>query len=170
MLPAGGAPGIFRALVSPLAATIHSLNVSPGGLPKLPVSEAVVGTGGIVGDRQRNLKYHGGPERAVCLYALERITALRAEGHPIGAGSTGENVTLVGVAWELVVPGVRLALGAVLVEVASYTRPCRTITSSFAGGRVGRVSQRSNPGWSGVYARVLLPGRVLVGEAVSMVV
>jgi MOSC domain-containing protein YiiM len=135
----------------------------------MPVDEAVVGPDGLVGDRQRNLKYHGGPERAVCLFALERISALRAEGHPIRVGSTGENVTLAGLPWELVVPGVRLALGAALVEVASFTRPCRTIAGSFSERRVGRISQRTNPGWSRVYARVLVPGRVRVGDTASMV-
>jgi MOSC domain-containing protein YiiM len=170
MLPPSRPAGIFRSSVPPPLAIIHSLNVSAGGVPKWPVAEAIVEAGGLVGDRQRNLKYHGGPERAVCVYALERIAALRAEGHPIGVGSTGENVTLAGLAWELVVPGVRLALGDVLVEVSSFTRPCWTITGSFAGRRIGRVSQSSNPGWSRVYARVLVPGRVRVGEAASIVV
>jgi MOSC domain-containing protein YiiM len=150
-------------------ATIHSLNVSNGGVPKHPVAAAAAAAGGLAGDRQRNLKYHGGAERALCLYSAELIEALRREGHPIAVGSTGENVTLAGLPWERVAPGVRLALGGeVVVEVTSYTRPCRTIGASFAARRTGRVSQRTHPGWSRVYARVVVPGTLRVGDAVRL--
>lgn len=124
----------------------------------------------MAGDCQRNLKYHGGPDRALCLYSLERIEALAAEGHPIGVGSTGENVTLAGMDWRAVTPGVRLALGGdVVIEVTDYTKPCRTIQGSFAGRRSGRISQKTHPGWSRVYARVLAAGIVRVGDPVRVV-
>jgi MOSC domain-containing protein YiiM len=147
------------------AGAVASLNVSDGGVPKSPVREVQVTVDGIRGDRQRNRKYHGGPDRAVCLYSLDRLNALRAEGHPITVGSTGENVTLSGVAWERVVPGARLALGpTVVVEVTGYAAPCRTIRGAFVGGRSTRISQKLAPGWSRVYARVLREGRVAVGD------
>ena len=146
---------------------IASLNVSRGGVPKLPVVEARVGVAGMSGDCQRNLKYHGGPDRALCLFSLERIEALAAEGHPIGVGTTGENVTLAGVEWTRVVPGTRLRLGAsVVVEVTSFTKPCRTIQGSFVGRRTGRISQKTHPGWSRVYARVLSEGLVRLDDPV----
>ncbi len=47
---------------------IVQLNTSPGGVPKLPVPEAEVTPSGMAGDRQRNLRFHGGPRRALCLY------------------------------------------------------------------------------------------------------
>lgn len=151
-------------------ASIRSLNVSAGGVPKRPVAAALLTVAGLAGDRQRNLKYHGGADRALCLYAVERIDALRWEGHPIAIGSTGENVTVGGLDWGLVVPGVRLALGdAARVEVMSFTRPCRTIAGSFLDGRTGRVSQRTHPGWSRVYARVLAGGTVHEGDPVALV-
>ena len=49
---------------------------------------------GLEGDRHRNRKLHGGPDRALCLFSLERIEALQAEGHPIEPGTLGENLTL----------------------------------------------------------------------------
>ena len=148
---------------------VASLNVSDGGVPKRAVESAEVTRDGVRGDRQRNLKYHGGRERALCLWSLERIEALRAEGHPVSPGSTGENVTVAGVEWAALAPGVRLRIGPVLAEVTDYTRPCRTIARSFLGGRSGRVSQKTHPGWSRVYARVLEEGRVAVGDAVIVV-
>ena len=148
---------------------VASLNVSDGGVPKRAVESAEVTRDGVRGDRQRNLKYHGGRERALCIWSLERIEALRAEGHPVSPGSTGENVTIAGVEWAALAPGVRLRIGPVLAEVTDYTRPCRTIARSFLGGRSGRVSQKTHPGWSRVYARVLEEGRVAVGDAVIVV-
>lgn len=63
--------------------TIAQINVSQGGVPKVAVVQAHVTAVGVGGDRQKNLKYHGGPDRAVCLWSLEIIETLCQEGHPI---------------------------------------------------------------------------------------
>ncbi|HEY3281719.1 MAG TPA: MOSC domain-containing protein [Armatimonadota bacterium] len=153
-----------------VSARIVGLQVSDGGVPKLPVEAAVVTPTGLVGDRQRNLVYHGGPERALCLYSLERIQSLQAEGHPIVPGAAGENVTLEGLDWSTVVPGRRYRLGAeVTIEITSYTTPCQNIAPSFAEGDYGRISQKTHPGDSRVYARVLRTGTVRVGDPVEAV-
>lgn len=149
---------------------IFQINVSDGGVPKLARREAEVTTVGLSEDRQRHTEFHGGPERALCLFSLERILALQAEGHPIFAGAIGENVTVAGLDWSRVVPGTRLRLGdSVLIEVASYTTPCNTIRRSFNDGDYGRVSQRRHPGWSRAYARVLQTGTIRVGDSVALV-
>ncbi|MBI5672635.1 MAG: methyltransferase domain-containing protein [Nitrospirae bacterium] len=102
---------------------VHQISVSDGGVPKLPVLEATVSDKGVDGDRQRNLKFHGGPDRAVCLYSLELIMRLQDEGHPIDPGSSGENLTVSGLDWDQVRPGVRLTIGPeVQLEVTSYLR------------------------------------------------
>src|SRR5262245_15786695 len=100
--------------------SIVQVNISPGGVPKLPILEARVDQNGLAGDDHEDKVHHGGPDRAVCLFAIERIEALAAEGHPIGPGSTGENVTTRGIDWDQVVPGARLRLGDQLViEITS---------------------------------------------------
>jgi MOSC domain-containing protein YiiM len=150
-------------------AHIFQINRSDGGVPKGPIREARVTILGLEGDRHNDTVHHGGPERALCLYALERIVDLQAEGHPIYPGSTGENVTLVGLDWAQVVPGTRLRLGEeVQVEITRYTTPCQKIAASFAGGQIQRMSQDAHSGWSRVYARVLSPGTIRVGDAVRM--
>lgn len=148
---------------------VAAVNVSNGGVPKLPVVRAQVGVTGVKGDRQWNRKHHGGPDRAVCVYSLELIEALQREGHPIAPGSAGENLTLSGVSWGVIEPGVRLQVGGALLEVAAYTVPCRTIRGSFLDGRFERISQKANPGWSRVYTRVLASGGVAVGDSVEIV-
>ncbi|MDP9204417.1 MAG: MOSC domain-containing protein [Gemmatimonadota bacterium] len=108
--------------------------------------------------------------RAVCVYSIERIRGLQAEGHPIDIGTAGENVTVEGLDWNLVVPGARLRLGnEVLLEVASFTNPCKTIRESFTDGRFVRIAQKFHPGWSRVYARVLCEGGIRFGDPVEVV-
>ena len=139
---------------------VLQVNVSAGGVPKRPIEHTIVRRGGVDGDRQRNLKYHGGPQRAVCVYSMELIEALRREGHPIAPGTVCENLTLSGVDWSLVTPGSVLTVGDAELRITSYTDPCRTISASFIGARFGRISQKTNPGWSRVYAEVLREGPI----------
>src|SRR5512141_2148053 len=90
-----------------------AINRSGGGLPKLQVGEARITEAGLEGDQQQNTKIHGGPDRAVTLFSLEAIEEMAREGHPIGIGSTGENLTVANLDWTLVVPGAELQVGEV---------------------------------------------------------
>jgi MOSC domain-containing protein YiiM len=146
---------------------LHQISVSDGGVPKRAVRQARVSKDGVEGDRQRTLQVHGGPDRAVCLYALETIQALRAEGHSIAPGAAGENFTVAGLDWARVGPGTRLRVGSdVLLEVVSFTAPCRHNACWFKDGDYSRMSQKKHPGWSRVYARVLREGLVHQGDPV----
>ncbi|MBI2407038.1 MAG: MOSC domain-containing protein [Gemmatimonadetes bacterium] len=148
---------------------IVSINVSRGGVPKLPVPFARVGAGGLDGDGQRDLRHHGGPDRALCLYSAERIEALLRDGHAIAPGTTGENLTIRGLDWDDVVPGTTLLVGALTFEVTGYASPCKSIRPSFADENSNRISQQLHPGWSRVYARVRGDGELRVGDAVELV-
>ncbi len=149
---------------------VHQINVSDGGVPKRPVLEARVTRQGIDGDRQRNLKVHGGPRRAVCLFSAELIERLQDEGHPIDAGSTGENLTVAGMDWDVMCPGVVLSVGPdVQLEVTGYTAPCSHNACWFLEGDYQRISHTHNPGWSRVYAKVLAEGIVRPGDEVRIV-
>lgn len=143
---------------------IHSINVSDGGVPKLPRPHAQIRASGVEGDRQADRVFHGGPDRAVCLYSLELIEALQGEGHPIVPGAIGENLTIQGVEWIDIRPGARLEFGDVLLEVTRSTTPCHKIAAAFADGEFTRVSQKVHPGWSRYYARVLREGLVTTGD------
>ena len=152
-----------------MSARIVQISVSRGGVPKTAVPEARVTVEGLEGDAQRDLEHHGGPERAVCIYALETIERLRAEGHSIVPGSIGENVTVQGLDWSALVPGSHVLLGAtVLVQVTRYTSPCSNIKGSFRNGDSSRVSQKRHPGWSRVYTRVLAAGTIRAGDPVLL--
>ena len=150
-------------------ATITHINASDGGVPKLPIERAVIGTLGVESDRQANTEHHGGPERALCLFSLERIEALQTEGHPITPGGAGENITITGLDWDAVAPGTQLRLGeSVLIEITGYTAPCYKIEANFSDGDFNRINQKTNPGWSRAYAKVIEGGSLLPGDAVEL--
>ena len=148
---------------------LHQISISDGGVPKLSVAEARLTVNGVAGDRQRNLEAHGGVDRAICLFSLEVIEALQAEGHSIRPGSSGENLTIAGLDWPKLLPGDRLRIGdTVLLELMSYTAPCKYNAQWFANGDFSRISQKLHPGWSRLYARVLAEGVVRPGDRVMV--
>lgn len=148
---------------------VVQINVSDGGVPKLPVTSARITRAGVEGDRQLDLRHHGGPERAVCVWSLDVIDALRAEGHPVAPGGAGENLTVAGLDWPAVQPGARLVLaGGVELEVTSFAAPCRSIQANFTGHEYERISDKRHAGSSRAYCRVLREGRVSVGEGVTL--
>lgn len=146
----------------------YRLNTSPGGVPKRPVLEVEVTPEGLRGDLHNDTRHHGGPERAVCLFSLEVLHRLRAEGHPTGPGGLGENVTVAGLEWGRVRPGVRLRGGEVELVVTRYTTPCATIRHNFLHGDVARVHPDRHPGEARVYARVVRPGTLQAGALVQL--
>ena len=153
-----------------LIGILRSINLSGGGVPKMAVDDAIVTPLGIIGDAQNDVKHHGGPEKAVCIYSIELIGALKREGHPIDVGTCGENLTVEGLNWDLVVPGARIRCGEeVELEVGSFTNPCKTIRDSFIDGHFRRISQKVHPGWSRVYARVLSEGKIRRGDRVHLI-
>jgi MOSC domain-containing protein YiiM len=165
-MPDNGVPekGPIRGLGS-----VASINISAGGVPKRRVTAAKVSQLGLQGDDQEDKVHHGGPERAVCIYSLEKVQALQSEGHPIQVGSVGENLTVEGLRWESVMPGVTLRIGSgVKLEITAFTSPCKTIRRSFIDGRFVRISQKIHPGWSRVYAKVIAEGEVRLGDHVEI--
>ncbi|MFA9565075.1 MAG: MOSC domain-containing protein, partial [Acidimicrobiales bacterium] len=150
----------------PAFGSVESINVSDGGVPKRPVPEVVVGRRGLEGDRQRSRKHHGRVWQALCLYSIDVIEALQEEGHPIQAGSAGENLTLRGIDWVTMRPGVRLQLGDAVAELTVPATPCRHNAQWFTHGDFRRMDHERYPGWSRWYAKVVSDGAVREGDQV----
>lgn len=149
---------------------IFQLNLSPGGVPKLPLREVHCGVLGLDGDGHAHPKIHGGPERALCLYSVEVITALQAEGHPIWPGAAGENVTISGADWTSLAVGQRFALGdSVIIELTRPTEPCKQIAACFVEKNFRRIDHDKQPGSSRWYAKVEREGTLRVGDPIQRV-
>ena len=150
------------------AGEVVQLSASGGGVPKLPVEVGEIDHRGLVGDQQRARQHHGRVWQALSLWSADVIESLQAEGHPIAFGSAGENVTVRGLDWPSIRPGVRLAMGdEVQIEVSAFAVPCQKNARWFAGGDIDRMSQDHHPGWSRVYAWVLQTGTVRAGDLVT---
>jgi MOSC domain-containing protein YiiM/GNAT superfamily N-acetyltransferase len=149
---------------------VVQVNVSPGGVPKLPVTVARIGRDGLDGDHHDHDHVHGGPHRAVALFALEAIERVRGDGHPgVGPGAVGENLTTRGIELSLLPVGTRLAVGSeVLLEISAPANPCDVIKGAFTAGKSGRISILLHPADSRMYARVLREGSVRPGDAIEV--
>ena len=145
------------------------LNVSSGGVPKLPIDGGRITALGVEGDRQREATVHGGPHRAVSILGIEAIRRVAAEGHPIGPGTIGENLTIEGFDVSSLPVGTRLEIGdEVVLELSGPANPCRTIRHSFADLRFGRVGIVAHPTDSRMYARVLREGIARPGDPIRL--
>ena len=150
---------------------VVSVNVSPGGVPKLPVAEQWVGPNGLADDRHIEPEpSHGGVDQAVCLYSMEALARLVAEGHNVFPGAFGENLTLEGIELDSIGPGDRLSIGegGLVVEITWNAAPCYKQAYWFADGRFARISHKTNPIDARWYARVLSEGPVRPGDGVAV--
>ncbi len=142
---------------------VLAINISNGGIPKLPVDSIEVTERGLAGDEHDHAKHYR-IEQAVCLLDREQIDELRVEGFPLKPGSTGENMTLEGVEVRRAEIGDRLELeGGVVLEISKRRTPCfvlDAIDPRLKEAAVDRI---------GVYARVVTPGVVRTGAAVRLV-
>ena len=145
---------------------VVQLNVSRGGVPKTPVRSAELGWRGLLGDVQDDRRNHGRPWQALSLWSAEVIEGLQTQGHPIEFGSAGENVTVRGIDWATLTPGVRLGIGSALVQVSSYAIPCSKNAQWFTDGYFRRMAHDVSPGRSRLYASIVSPGDVTAGDAV----
>ena len=146
--------------------SVVQVSTSDGGVPKRAHERVSIGPSGVAGDRQAERKHHGKPLQALSLWSLEVIDALRAEGHPVTPGAAGENVTVSGVDWSTIRPGVRVQVGGALAEISAFATPCAKNAQWFSDRDFGRIDHNRHPGWSRAYAWVLDGGDVAPGDAV----
>jgi MOSC domain-containing protein YiiM len=144
--------------------TLAQLNISPGGMPKLPIAAARVTRDGVEGDWQKNRKYHGGPDRAVCIFSEELYTWLR-ETHAIDLtpGAVGENFTTRGLDIRTWLPGDQIRVGQCVIEITDVRIPCRNLNQW--DPKLLKVINGSS-GW---VAKVITEGTVRPGDPIELI-
>ena len=164
-----------------VAAVGQLFTASPARAPHLasaihkqPVQGPVwIGKLGVAGDRQADLRLHGGPDKAVYAYpsehyafwAAHRAAALKCAA-PLPPGSMGENLTLQGLLEIEVWIGDRLQVGDALLEVTEPRRPCFKLNAKMGFGHAVKLMAQS--GFSGFYMRVLREGRVQADDPIVL--
>jgi MOSC domain-containing protein YiiM len=68
--------------------------------------------------------------------------------------------------WSTLRPGVRLRVGGVLAELTDFADPCVANAQWFVGRDFTRIDPDRHPGSSRVYASVIEPGHITVGDRV----
>lgn len=141
-------------------AVLVAINVSPGGIPKLPTPRVEVTPTGLAGDGRAHAK-HVKPHRAVSLLDEEILADLRREGFDVGPGVLGENLTLRDMNLAKLSVGTRLRFsGGVALELTEPRKPCFVLDS------VDPVLKETTVGRIGWMARVVDPGWLSAGETV----
>jgi MOSC domain-containing protein YiiM len=141
---------------------ITQLNVSGGGMPKKPIPSAKVSVEGVAGDWQKNRRYHGGPNRAVCIYSEELYEWLREKGVRVSNGDIGENFTTRGIDLRKLAKGNRLRVGECVIEITDVRVPCHQLKKWDVDLPELIVGQ------SGWVAKVVIEGFVTTGDDIEV--
>ena len=118
------------------------------------------------GDRQADLRVHGGPDKAVYAYPSE-FYELWSRERPeldLGPGTFGENLTTEGLPDSEVSVGDRFQIGTAELVVTQPRLPCFKL-----GLRMGRdefVTEFLERGLLGFYLAVAREGEVAAGDAI----
>jgi MOSC domain-containing protein YiiM len=160
-----------------MTGSIVQINISPGGIPKRPIFEAIVTAEGIQGDSWSHPELHGGSNQALLLIASEAIDELVAQGFPLYPGALGENLTTLGLDRRLMRAGQRYRAGEVTLELTKLRAPCETLSVYGPGIQKAvydvqtKAGDVSSPRWAlgGFYARVLIPGSIRPRDIITLV-
>ena len=160
-----------------MTGSIIQINISPGGIPKRPIPEAMVTAEGIRGDRWSHPDIHGGPNQALLLITSEGIDELIEQGFPLFPGALGENLTTLGLDRRQMRIGQRYRAGEVFIELTKRRAPCATLNMYGPGIQQAifdtqvKAGDPSSLRWglSGFYARVLRGGAIRPQDPIALI-
>lgn len=125
---------------------------------------------GPLGDQHAD-RFHGGPEKAVLQYDSGHYAAWQAEfpdiAHVFQPGDFGENFVVAGMSEATICVGDIVRVGEALLQVSESRQPCFKLNHRFGDLGISRRSQES--GRTGWFYRVLEPGDVAAGDAITVV-
>lgn len=129
-----------------------------------------VGPDGLDGDEQGDTRFHGGPDKAVHVYAFEHYPAWAGDlgDLPVlaAAGAFGENLSTCGITEAGLCLGDRLRIGSAVFEISQARQPCWKLNERFGVPDMARrVQDTRRTGW---YLRVLEAGSVAAGDDILL--
>ena len=137
---------------------------------KTPVSGSVrVGETNLEGDRQADLRVHGGYYKAVYVYPSENYDFWRSELEDVElvAGHFGENLTTLGVLETDVNVGDRLRIGSAEFAVTQPRSPCYKLNIRFR--RNDMIKRFVKSGLSGFYLSIEKTGELAAGDDIEII-
>ena len=149
MLPDGEPSGIFKSAVD-----------GPRHL----------GTNGLEGDEQADLRYHGGPEKALHQFPAEHYALLAQEWPQCASllepGVLGENISTRGMTEHDVCIGDVFGMGEARIQLSQPRSPCWKIDRRLKVDGASRFVEAA--GVTGWYYRVLDEGRLCAGDEIVL--
>lgn len=166
--------------VSEISAVIESLNIGlpkkeifrgaevTTGICKVPVSGPLhLNRTGFEGDGVADLRHHGGPDKAVCVYSGSHYNYWEdVLGVELPHAAFGENLTVSNMEEDQVCIGDIFQAGTALVQVSQPRQPCKTLAARY--GRNDLVKLVVESGRTGFYFRVLKEGVVEKGTTIIL--
>ncbi|WP_153556153.1 MOSC domain-containing protein [Roseimaritima sediminicola] len=121
------------------------------------------------GDRQADLKHHGGPDKAVLAYAAAHYEAWREDFPDVvfGQGGFGENLTISGFDETGCCVGDVVGIGGCRLQLSQPRRPCWKLARHWKLPKLAVLVQKY--GRTGWYYRVLEEGPIEAGQAVQLI-
>ncbi|MCH8822594.1 MAG: MOSC domain-containing protein [Planctomycetes bacterium] len=143
-------------------AIVLSVNISDGGIPKLPIEVGEVTPNGLVGDAHDHEK-HSTPNQAICIIDQEDLDDLASEGYDLSPGATGENLTVQGLNADELNIGDRLRFsGGLELEITKMRKPC------FVLDAIDPKLKQTIKGRCGCYGKVIAPAQIRAGETIDI--
>lgn len=129
------------------------------GICKETVDEAFLTIEGFRGDGVADLRFHGGADRAVCVYPYEHYLQWEEEfGERLPPSSFGENITVSNMLEADVHIGDVFRLGDAVIQITQSRIPCSTITKRT--NLPFLLKRMIETGYTGYLCRVLEEGIV----------
>lgn len=137
------------------------------GIGKEVVQTSFLTTNGFIGDEVANTEFHGGPERAVCLYSYEHYQKWQNEfHHAFYPPAFGENICVSGMEEKDVYIGEIYQLGDAVIQISQGRIPCSTISKY--NGVQSLLKRIVETGYTGYFFRVLKEGTVASDSSITL--
>lgn len=137
------------------------------GICKQTTEEAFLTKEGFLGDGVGDLRYHGGLDRAVCVYPFEHYLLWEKEfAKPLPPSNFGENLTVTNMLEKDVHIGDIFRLGEAIIQITQGRVPCSTITKRTNNPLL--LKRMVQTGFTGYLCRVLEEGMVRKDSQITL--
>lgn len=147
----------------------HGRSVTTGIFKKPVEGHVAVRKLNLDGDRQADLRAHGGEHKAIYCYPVEHYAYWKRElpGHELSMGSFGENLTTEGMLEDEVRLGDRWRIGSAETVVTQPRLPCYKLGIRFQSDDMVKRFLESNR--TGFYLAVVREGDVGAGDEIKVI-
>jgi MOSC domain-containing protein YiiM len=137
------------------------------GICKEAAQEVFLTYEGFQGDGVADLRFHGGPDRAVCLYPYEHYSLWEQEfDKSLSPAAFGENLTVTNMPERDVYIGDMYQVGDAVIQITQARNPCSTINKRTHLSML--LKRMIDTGYTGYFGRVIKEGKVRKDSKITL--